>query len=349
MHGRATIGREREFTRLDPRGQAGLRALGPSPGAGGHPAMGLGGAPGKAPYTGIGSRPGRVHRSRGSTGGPPLVRTGPPARGSGPGLEPERTRKSHGCGLRAIADRRTDIPRVPPCLASRLVCEPGVPPRRAPRLVGRRADHRGRACRAVPLRAGLPREVLCGPETVLPEPGLLFHCRLRNERSTHLTPGGLIEYQSCMDVERVDLEIFRHLCEEMTLDPSRTGLFHRFRSANRLAPPPISHLHVDAGPPAVDPRVPRLPRRVRDRPHPVAVRAESVAGAAIGRRRPAGLPARGVTPPSRVESTFRSDPHGWTMSKTAGPGFAPPALAIGGPPRRYNVRRPGRTLPAPLA
>jgi hypothetical protein len=82
---------------------------------------------------------------------------------------------------------------------------------------------------------------------VLPEPGLLFHCRLRHERSTHLQPGGVIEYQSCMDVERVAPEIFRHLCEEMTLNPSRTGLFHRFRSANRLAPPPISHLHVDAG------------------------------------------------------------------------------------------------------
>ena len=89
-------------------------------------------------------------------------------------------------------------------------------------------------------------EILSGPETVLPEPGLLFHSHLRRERSTHLRPGGLIEYQSCIEVERVDLEIFRHLCEEMTLDASRDGLFHRFRSANRLAPPPISHLHVDA-------------------------------------------------------------------------------------------------------
>jgi hypothetical protein len=89
-------------------------------------------------------------------------------------------------------------------------------------------------------------EVLCGPDTVLPEPGLLFHCHLRHERTAHLRPGGLIEYQSCVDVERVDLEVFRHLCEEMSLDASRAGLFHRFRSANRMAPPPISHLHVDA-------------------------------------------------------------------------------------------------------
>jgi Protein of unknown function DUF2617 len=88
-------------------------------------------------------------------------------------------------------------------------------------------------------------EILSGPETVLPEPGLLFHCHPRRERSTHLRPGGLIDYQSCVEVERVDLEIFRHLCEEMTLDASRESLFHRFRSTNRLAPPPITHIHID--------------------------------------------------------------------------------------------------------
>ncbi|MHB1560105.1 MAG: DUF2617 family protein [Isosphaeraceae bacterium] len=121
----------------------------------------------------------------------------------------------------------------------------------------RRVEHRGWSAdlriieggHAVLFRSGpvCLSEILCGPDTVLPEPGLLFHCRLRHERATHLQPGGVIEYQSCMDVERVAPEVFRHLCEEMTLDPSRTGLFHRFRSANRLAPPPISHLHVDAG------------------------------------------------------------------------------------------------------
>jgi hypothetical protein len=89
-------------------------------------------------------------------------------------------------------------------------------------------------------------EVLSGPETVLPEPGLLFHCHLRRERSTHLRPGGLIEYQSCLEVEQVDLEIFRHLCEEMSLAPARDSLFHRFRDTNRLVPPPISSLHIDA-------------------------------------------------------------------------------------------------------
>jgi hypothetical protein len=89
-------------------------------------------------------------------------------------------------------------------------------------------------------------EILSGPETALPEPGLLFHSHLRRERSTLLRPSGTVEYQSCLEVERVDLEIFRHLCDEITLDASGSPLFHRFHSSNRLAPPPISHIQIGA-------------------------------------------------------------------------------------------------------
>ena len=89
-------------------------------------------------------------------------------------------------------------------------------------------------------------EILSGPDTRLPEAGLLFHSHLRRERSTILRPGGTIEYQSCLEVEQVDLEIFRHLCEEIRLDGSRDRLFHHFRSSNRLAPEPISHVLITA-------------------------------------------------------------------------------------------------------
>jgi hypothetical protein len=89
-------------------------------------------------------------------------------------------------------------------------------------------------------------EILSGPETTLPEPGLLYRCYLRRERSTHLRPGGTIEYQSCLEVERVDGEIFSHLCAEIALDVSGHFLFHRFGSANRLAPQPISHIQINA-------------------------------------------------------------------------------------------------------
>ena len=89
-------------------------------------------------------------------------------------------------------------------------------------------------------------EVLAGPETTLPEPGLLFHSAIRAERSASLHPGGIVEYQTCFEVERVDPEVFRHLCEEMIADSSRHCLVHRFGSTNRLAPQPLSHVHIDS-------------------------------------------------------------------------------------------------------
>jgi hypothetical protein len=89
-------------------------------------------------------------------------------------------------------------------------------------------------------------EILSGPETTLPELGLLFRSHLRRERSTHLRPGGAIEYQSCIEVERMGVEIFGHLCEEIASDVSGDFLFSRFPSSNRLAPQPISHIQINA-------------------------------------------------------------------------------------------------------
>jgi Protein of unknown function DUF2617 len=89
-------------------------------------------------------------------------------------------------------------------------------------------------------------EVLSGPETALPEPGILFHSTIRKERSTSLHPGGVVEYQTCFEVERVDREIFRHLCDEMIADSSHHCLMHSFRTSNRLLPAPLSKIHIDA-------------------------------------------------------------------------------------------------------
>jgi hypothetical protein len=89
-------------------------------------------------------------------------------------------------------------------------------------------------------------EILAGPATLLPEPGLLFHSTVRHERAAVLRPGIGIEYQTCFEVERVDPEVFEHLCEEMTLDAQRDRLFHRFAGANRMAPSAISHLTFES-------------------------------------------------------------------------------------------------------
>src|SRR4051812_22272057 len=61
---------------------------------------------------------------------------------------------------------------------------------------------------AVVFRCGALRlsEVLAGPETHLPEPGLLFHSHLNRERTATLRPGPGLEYQVCLEVERVDPE-----------------------------------------------------------------------------------------------------------------------------------------------
>jgi hypothetical protein len=89
-------------------------------------------------------------------------------------------------------------------------------------------------------------EILSGPETILPEHGLLYRSFLHRERSTLLRPGGTIEYQSCFEVESVDSEIFSHLCEEIAVAASGHFLLHRFHSSNRLAPQPISHIQITA-------------------------------------------------------------------------------------------------------
>ncbi len=91
-------------------------------------------------------------------------------------------------------------------------------------------------------------EVLSGPETHtrLPEPGLLFHTPLRRERNVVLRPGDALDYQTCLAVERLDPEVFAHLNDEIILDGRRGRLFHEFATANRLASPPISHIHIDA-------------------------------------------------------------------------------------------------------
>jgi hypothetical protein len=91
-------------------------------------------------------------------------------------------------------------------------------------------------------------EVLTSTELTLPESGLLYHSPLRHERSAALLPNACTEYQACFAVERIDAEVFAHLHDELVLDATRGGLFHRFGSSNRLLPAPISRLYIEPRP-----------------------------------------------------------------------------------------------------
>jgi hypothetical protein len=88
-------------------------------------------------------------------------------------------------------------------------------------------------------------EVLGARENALPLGGLLLNSPIRHERTTVLRPGGRIVYQVCLEVEQVDPEVFRHLCEETTLDARRGRIFHAFPASNRLSPRPLSHIQIE--------------------------------------------------------------------------------------------------------
>ena len=100
---------------------------------------------------------------------------------------------------------------------------------------------------AIIWRSGLVvlSEILAGPATPLPEPGLLLHSPLRRDRTASLHPGPGTEYQTCFDAERNDPEVFRYLSDELTLDACPGDLFHRFAPRDRLSPAPVSRIHLD--------------------------------------------------------------------------------------------------------
>ena len=89
-------------------------------------------------------------------------------------------------------------------------------------------------------------EILSGAADDLPEPGLLLDSPVRHERTATIEPGAGVEYQTSFEVERLDPEVFDHLCDEMALDTTRDRLFHQSNQGNRLAPLALSHLSFES-------------------------------------------------------------------------------------------------------
>ncbi len=89
-------------------------------------------------------------------------------------------------------------------------------------------------------------EVLCDAGVELPRKGLLYEVSPRQERSASLHPADGIEYQTCIESERLDKDVFRHICEELVHDGDKTGLFHRGPTTDRIGPAAITRVHVEA-------------------------------------------------------------------------------------------------------
>ena len=101
---------------------------------------------------------------------------------------------------------------------------------------------------AVTWRSGERRltEALAGPEMEWPGAGLLFESPIRREHAASFQPGGGgVAYQTCFEAERVDPEVFDHLCAEMTLDATPGDLVGHFAPADRMSSGPIVRVHVE--------------------------------------------------------------------------------------------------------
>lgn len=100
---------------------------------------------------------------------------------------------------------------------------------------------------AVIFRSGSARvtEYLAGPNAFEPPIPPLFSSAIKRERTAALKPKGLIDYQLSFEAEWIDAELFRHLCDEFTLDATRGGLFYEYPRSGRLAAPALSYMHLE--------------------------------------------------------------------------------------------------------
>lgn len=89
-------------------------------------------------------------------------------------------------------------------------------------------------------------EVLLYDGIELPKDGLLSESKVRGERITTLKPAVGVEYQSIVELEHSDPEIFAHLNDEMIKDTDRAGLAFAFPSAHRFAPCGLSQIVIES-------------------------------------------------------------------------------------------------------
>ncbi len=91
-------------------------------------------------------------------------------------------------------------------------------------------------------------EVATSAAQPLPQKRRLLSHRITGERSDRMECRGGATYQTCLQLETVDEEVFWTFQQELVTAGSRRGLLHRFESTNRLALGGLSWINVETRP-----------------------------------------------------------------------------------------------------
>lgn len=93
----------------------------------------------------------------------------------------------------------------------------------------------------------LVTEVVCSRETPLPKSQICVDHRLRGSRETNCRFRGELEYQSCLQLEQLDAEIFQNFHQELRRDFKRATLCREFSGSSRMAAPALSVIRAEMG------------------------------------------------------------------------------------------------------
>lgn len=95
-------------------------------------------------------------------------------------------------------------------------------------------------------RGGLTlTEVATAASQPLPQKRRLLSHRLRGERNDRMECRGGSTYQMAFQLETVEPEVFWNFQRELCVDGAKSGLFHRFDSAARMALGAVSWVNVE--------------------------------------------------------------------------------------------------------
>jgi hypothetical protein len=91
-------------------------------------------------------------------------------------------------------------------------------------------------------------EVISSASRELPEGRVVRHRKLRGNRTERCDADGGLVYQCCLQVERLEPQVYHRLHEELLTDSARLRVACRFSDGNRLGPSPLSLMRIEEQP-----------------------------------------------------------------------------------------------------